>query len=132
LYIKCPTSNASDGLGTGEFDFGVGVDASKWYGDLHLIGEGFFTYQGKADGCDLKNYFSYTAGAGYQLTKSIEPMLIVKGATAPSDYSGALLEARARLIWSLTGATALDLYGSAGIADSSPDYGGGIAVLYSF
>ncbi|MBC8018441.1 MAG: transporter [Verrucomicrobia bacterium] len=132
LFIKCPTSNASDGLGTGEFDFGVGVDASKWYGNLHLIGEGFYTYQGKVDEFGLKNYFSYTAGVGYQLTKSVEPMFIVKGATAPSSYSGALLEARARVIWSLTDTTALDLYGSRGIADSSPEYGGGIAVLYSF
>jgi len=132
LFVKFPTASTSDGLGTGEFDFGVGVDASKWYGDLHLIGEGFYTWQGKADGFGLKNYFSYTAGVGYQLTKSVEPMLLVKGATAPSSYSGDLLEARARVIWSLTDTTMLDLYGSLGIADSSPDYGGGLSVIYSF
>jgi hypothetical protein len=132
LFVKFPTASTSDGLGTGEFDFGVGVDASKWYGDLHLIGEGFYTWQGQADGFGLKNYFSYTAGVGYQLTKSVEPMLLVKGATAPSSYSGDLLEARARVIWSLTDTTMLDLYGSLGIADSSPDYGGGLSVIYSF
>lgn len=132
LFVKFPTASTSDGLGTGEFDFGVGVDASKWYGDLHLIGEGFYTWQGRADGFGLKNYFSYTAGVGYQLTKSVEPMLLVKGATAPSSYSGDLLEARARVIWSLTDTTMLDLYGSLGIADSSPDYGGGLSVIYSF
>ena len=132
LFVKFPTASTSDGLGTGEFDFGVGVDASKWYGDLHLIGEGFYTWQGRADGFGLKNYFSYTAGVGYQLTKKVEPMLLVKGATAPSSYSGALLEARPRVVWSLTDTTMLDLYGSLGIADSSPDYGGGLSVIYSF
>lgn len=132
LFIKCPTANVSDGLGTDEFDVGVGVEASKWFGNTYLTGEGFYTYQGKANGFDLKNYFSFTAGVGYQLTERVKPMLIVKGATAPSTDSDGLLEARARVVWSLTDATSLDLYGSRGITDSSPDYGGGIAVIYSF
>ena len=132
LFVKFPTANSSDGLGTGEFDAGVGIEATKWFGDLHLTGEGLYTYQGKADGFGLKNYFSYTGGIGYQFTEQLEPMVIVKGATAPSDYSSELLEVRARLIWTVTSSTSLDLYGSRGIADSSPDYGGGIAVIYSF
>jgi len=132
LFIKCPTADFSDGLGTGEFDFGVGLEAIKWLGNLQVTGEGFYNYQGKVDGFGLKNYFSYTAGVGYQLTKTVEPMLLIKGATAPSSYSGALLEARVRVIWSVTDTTSLDLYGSRGIADNSPDYGGGAAVTYSF
>lgn len=132
LFVKFPTANTSDGLGTGEFDAGAGLEVTKWFGDLHLTAEGFYTYQGKADGFGLKNYFSYTGGIGYQLTEHIEPMAIVKGATAPSDYSSGLLEVRARIIWSLTDSMSLDLYGSRGIADSSPEYGGGIAAIYSF
>lgn len=132
LFTKFPTANASDGLGTGEFDAGVGVEVTKWFDDIHLTGEGLYTYQGKADGFGLKNYFSYTGGVGYQLTENMEPMVLVKGATAPSVYSGELLEVRARVIWCLTNFTSLDLYGSRGIADSSPEYGGGIAVIYSF
>jgi len=130
--VKFPTANSSDGLGTGEFDAGAGLEATKWFGNLHLTGEGLYTWQGKADGFGLKNYFSYTAGVGYQLFERVEPMLIIKGATAPSSYSGNLLEARARIFWSITDTTALDLYGSRGIADNSPEYGGGLAVLYSF
>jgi hypothetical protein len=132
VFIKFPTANKTDGLGTGEFDAGVGVELTKWLGDVHLTGEGMYNYQGRADGFGLKNYFSYTAGIGYQLTKNIEPMMMVKGASAPSEYSSELLEVRARVIWSLTSSTSLDLYGSHGIADSSPEYGGGIAVIYSF
>lgn len=132
LFIKLPTANSSDGLGTGEFDAGIGVDLTKWYNDLHLLGEGVYVWQGRAAGFGLKNYFSYTAAVGYQLTADLEPMVMVTGATAPSDYSSELLELRVRLIWSLTGATTLDLFGSCGIADSSPDYGGGIALIYSF
>lgn len=132
LYVKFPTANSSDGLGTGEFDAGAGVEVTKWLGDLHLTGEGMYTWQGITEGFGLKNYFSYTGGVGYQLTEQLEPMVLVKGATPPSDYSSELLEVRARLIWTISSSTSLDLYGSHGIADSSPEYGGGIAVIYSF
>jgi hypothetical protein len=132
LFLKFPTANSSDGLGTGEFDAGAGIEASKCFGDTWFLGEVLYNYQGKAEGFSLKNYLSYTLGAGYQLTAGIKPMLILKGATAPSTYSGELLEARAKVIWSLTDTTSIDLFISHGIADSSPDYGGGIAVIYSF
>lgn len=132
LFVKFPTASRSEGLGTGEFDAGVGLEATKWLGSLHLTAEAFYNYQGKVDGFDLKNYVSYTAGIGYLLLESVEPMLIIKGASAPSGYSGSLLEARARVIWAITDTTSLDLYGSRGISDSSPDYGGGIAAIYSF
>ena len=132
LVVKCPTADAAAGLGTGEFDVGLGIEASKWFGNWQLIGESFYTYQGKAAGFDLKDYFSYTAAVGHQLTDTLKPMLLLKGATAPSAASGDLLEARARLIWSLNGTTSLDLYGSRGITGASPDYGGGLSVIYSF
>lgn len=132
LFVKIPTASTADGLGTGEFDAGLGVDMTKWLGDMHLIGEGVYTWQGRTAGFGLKNYLSYSAGLGYQLTGTIEPMLLVKGATAPSDYSSELLELRARIIWALSENTSLDLYGSRGLADSSPEYGGGVSVIYSF
>lgn len=132
LFVKTPTASVSDGLGTGEFDVGGGLDLSKWVGNMHLAGEAIYCYQGKVDGLGLNNYLSYSGTVGYQVTQSIHPMLVVKGATAPSDYSDTLLEIRGRLILSLTSSTAIDLFVSRGISASSPDYTGGIAVIYSF
>lgn len=132
LAVKCPTADTSLGLGTGEFDFSAGLELTKWLGDLHLTGEGVFTYQGKAPGFNLKNYFSYTAGIGYQVTDYFEPMIVVKGATPPSSYSSELLEVRVRTVWTLSSSTSLDLYASKGFTDNSPDYGGGITIGYSF
>ncbi len=132
LLVKTPTASLSNGLGTGEFDFGGGLDFSKWFGDLHLAGESIYTYQGKVDGFGLKNYLSYNGSVGYQITHSILPMLIIKGATAPSDYSENLLEVRGRVLLTLSPSTAIDLFVSRGISSSSPDYAGGGAVIYSF
>lgn len=132
IFVKTPTASISDGLGTGEFDFGGGFDVNKWLGSLRLAGEALYTYQGKVSGFGLKNYLSYTGIIGYQVTRSIQPMLIIKGATAPSYYSDDLLEARGRLYWDITPTTALDLFAAKGISKSSPDYSGGLTLIYSF
>ena len=91
-----------------------------------------YTYQGKVDGFGLKNYLSYSGTVGYQITHSILPMLIIKGATAPADSSGSLLEVRGRVLLTLSPSTAIDLFVSRGISKSSPDYAGGVAVIYSY
>lgn len=132
LFVKFPTASTKDGLGTGEFDAGIGVDASQWFGNVNISGEGVYTWQRKAAGFGLKNYASLTTGVGYQLTENVRPILILKGATAPSTYSDSLLEVRARVLWFLSNRTALDLYASRGLTESTPDYGGGMTVSYSF
>ena len=132
LFVKTPTASLSDGLGTGEFDFGGGVDLSKWFGDMYLAGEALYNYQGRVAGFGLKNYLSYNGTVGYQMKHSILPMLVIRGTTTPSDYSDNLLEIRGRLLLPLDQATMIDLFVSRGISQSSPDYAGGVAVIYSF
>lgn len=131
-FVKTPTAPASKGLGTGEFDYGGGLDIFKWFGNIQLAGEAIYTFQGKVAGFGLKNYISYSGTVGYQVTDSIRPMLALKGATAPSLYSDDLLEVRGRLLLALDAMTNLDLFVSRGISGSSPDYGGGVAIIYSF
>lgn len=131
-YVKAPTASEARGFGTGEYDAGVGLDAVKWLGDFLVMGDAFYNYQGKAAYLGLTDYVSYSAGIGWQVSSSLRPGLLVKGATPPSNASGDLLEMRLRLLWTLTPATSLDLFVSRGIADSSPDYGGGIALIYAF
>lgn len=132
LFIKCPTASKSDNLGTGEFDAGVGLEASKWFGRANISSEVFYVYQGKTASWGLKNYFSYNAGVAYQITETVIPRLVVKGASAISDNTEAPFEVRAQLGWVLTRTTSLDFFASRGLSDSSPDFGGGIAVIYSF
>jgi len=132
LYVKFPTASKADGLGTGEVDAGVGIDAVKWFGDLQFIGDLFYNYQGKAEDFGLTDYLSSTAGLGWQVSSSLRPMLLVKGATSLSRDSGALLEARMRLLWTLSAATSLDLFYSRGIAANSPDWGGGLAIIHFY
>ena len=135
LFVKFPTASTAterDGLGTGEFDAGAGVEMSKWFDDLIVTAEAFFNYQGKAAGMGLKNYASYTAGAGYQLTDRFLPLLLVKGASKPAEDATDLLELRAKGIYEITRKSGIEMYASKGITDSSPDYGGGVTMYYNF
>ena len=132
VYVKAPTASDSDGLGTGELDAGAGIEASKWIGDTHLTGEVFYNYLGKVPGIELRNYVNYTAGIGYQITDKLQPMLLGKGSTPTYSGSDGLLELRLRMLWSITESTTLDVFVSRGLSESSPEYGGGAAVIYSF
>ena len=132
LFVKCPTADKNANIGTGEFDMGLGLEASKWFGKINLMGELFYVYQGKADGWGLKNYLGYKAGVGYQLTDDIRPRLLVKGDSGSTDYGEVLFEARAQVVWSFSKTTALDLFVARGFTDSSPDFGSGISVVYTF
>lgn len=132
LFVKFPTASERDGLGTGEFDAGVGMEVSKWFDDLIVTAEAFFNYQGKAAGLGLKNYASYTVGAGYQLTDRFRPLLLVKGASEPAEDATDLLELRAKGIYEITRKSGIEMYAAKGMTDSSPDYGGGITMYYIF
>jgi len=132
VYIKAPTASASDGLGTGKPGAGAGIEASKWIGDTHLTGEMFYNHTDKVSGLGLKNYFSYTAGVGYQITGNLQPMLLVNGTTSTYTGSEGQLELRTRLLWTISKSMTLDMFVSSGIANSSPDIGGGITAIYSF
>jgi hypothetical protein len=132
MLVKTPSASVSDGLGTGEFDFGAGLDLTKWFGSLRLAGEAVYNYQGKVAGWGLKNYLNYSCTVGYQATKSIQPMLVVNGASALSANSDDLLEVRGRIFWNISQITAIDIFASRGISSSSPDYAGGLALIYSF
>jgi Putative MetA-pathway of phenol degradation len=132
LFVKFPTADKNKGLGTGEFDEGIAVEVSKWFGAWYTFLEPGYTIQGKTADIPLKNYLSYSAGAGYQVTDNFRPMLIFKGATAPAEGLSTLLEARLKLKYQATKHTGIEGYFAKGITTSSPDYGAGLAAFYDF
>jgi hypothetical protein len=70
--IKMPTADADKGLGTGEFDEGVGVEFTKklsdrWTGFL----DGGYTFIGDPPGVEFRNQWWYDVGAGYEVNKKV-------------------------------------------------------------
>jgi len=132
VFVKFPTADKNKALGTGEFDEGVAVEISKWFGNWNPFAEAGYTVQGKSAQLSLRNYVAYNAGVGYQVGDNFRPILLIKGATAPADGASSLLEARLKLKYQATSSTGIDGYLAKGITTNSPDYGIGLSVYYNF
>lgn len=132
LYVEFPTADKDKGLGTGEFVTGVGASLDKWFGSWRAYAEGMYNFQGSSDLYDLKDFFSYEAGVGYQVTDRFQSNLALLGATEPAEGASDLLETRVKITYRLSGRGSLEGYLAAGLTSGSPDFGAGVAAFYDF
>jgi outer membrane putative beta-barrel porin/alpha-amylase len=130
--VKFPSADEERLLGTGEFDEGLALEISKWFGDWNPFVEAGYVVQGRSARLPLKNYLSYYAGCGYQLADNLRPVLLLKGTTAPADGVDGLLEARLKLRYQVTSRNGMEGYLAKGITSDSPDYGAGWSIYYDF
>jgi hypothetical protein len=137
--LKLPTANASQGLGTGEFDHGYGVEISKLIGTSWLVffdgGYNFIGDPDRADGSGtlgLRNQYWYDIGTGYYLTKDLltsvyfeEYRALVPGLPNARDV---FFSSNYRLspAWRLNGGVAV------GLSNGAPDYVVSIGTSYRF
>jgi hypothetical protein len=84
--IKLPTADTDEGLGTGEFDEGLGIEINKqltkqWsvFSDLS------FTLIGDPPGTDLNDQIAFDLGVGYRI---IDPLTL----SASYEYRNALVD----------------------------------------
>lgn len=137
--LKLPTANASQGLGTGEFDHGYGIEISKLIGTSWLVffdgGYNFIGDPDRADGSGplgLRNQYWYDVGTGYYLTKDLltsvyfeEYRALVPGLPNARDV---FFSSNYRLspAWRLNGGVAV------GLSNGAPDYVVSIGTSYRF
>ena len=132
LYLKFPTADEDKGLGTGEFDIGVGLGAVKWIRGWYTFAEGRYIFQGSNSDLGLKDYGTIEVEGGRPLTDRFLPTVSLWWSSPPSDQSSNLLEARLNGKYWVSDTISLKGYLSKGLADGSPDFGVGAAVYYSF
>ena len=137
--LKLPTANASQGLGTGEFDHGYGVEISKLIGTSWLVFfDGGYNFIGDPDRGDglgtlgLRNQYWYDVGTGYYLTKNLltsvyfeEYRALVPGLPNARDV---FFSSNYRLsaAWRVNGGVAV------GVSNGAPDYVVSIGTSYRF
>ncbi len=76
IYLKFPTADEDEGLGTGEFDVGGGLGAVKWFGRWYTFAEGRYIFQGSNSDLGLKDYGTLEGEAGYRLTDRFLPTVV--------------------------------------------------------
>src|SRR5688572_25644006 len=130
VRLKIPTASAERGLGTGETDFGFGVEVDKTFSSLFVFGDLGYTVVGKIPRMSLRNRALGSIGLGKQLSDdlSVSGMLdwrrsIVEGSPNPTDLIGVLSY---RL-----GETTISPNAFLGLTDGSPDFGFAVQMRFS-
>ncbi|MEC4888552.1 MAG: transporter [Nitrospira sp.] len=131
--MKLPTASASQGLGTGAFDYGFGVEMSKMLGEKWIAFlDGGYNIIGDPDGLTLQNQHWYDVGAGYYVTKSMllsayyeEYRAIAPGFVNARDIFIAT-NYTASSAWRFNGGLTL------GLSDGAPDFALTVGTSYRF
>jgi hypothetical protein len=132
LRLKIPTAEEPH-LGTGEPDFGFGVEFDKSFGrSLIVFGDVTYTIIGEPSGADFRNRPGASLGAGVRLTDVTTVSALVdwrgaisRGQDDPVDLLGFV---SLRLSPTLT----VSPYLSVGLTNGSSDFGVGAELSYKF
>ena len=131
--VKFPTASDSKGLGTGEFDEGVGVEASRRFLERFIAYFDLsYTIIGSPAGIHLRNQWWYDFGLGYDFTKKLLGSIFYEERTAliagqPNPRSLLFLAD-----YKVTEAFRLNGMVEVGLSNGSPDYGLTAGVAFRF
>jgi len=122
--IKFPTADESQGLGTGKFDEGVGLEVSRTFlKDFSAYFDISYTVIGSPAGTDLNNQTTYDIGLGYKFTTQLlgrvfyeERTALITGQPNPRSL---LFDAD----YKVTPAFRLNALVEAGLSSGAPNYG---------
>lgn len=131
--IKLPTADADHGLGTGEFDEGIGLELTKTLTDRWLAYlDGGYNVIGDAPGANFNNQWWYAVGLGHDITDHLHMSLYYE------EYRALVSTvSNARDLLALTNYVvddAVHLTGSLllGLSNGAPSYGIGAGVRFRF
>jgi outer membrane putative beta-barrel porin/alpha-amylase len=130
LKLKIPTAQGN--LGTGEPDYGFGLELDKTFGPVIIFGDVSYTVIGEPAGQDFRNRPAASLGAGWRLS-SLATIVgyvewrraIVAGQEDPVELLGGV-------VFRLTRTLNLTPYVYVGLTSGSPDVGVGVEVSYKF
>lgn len=130
--IKLPSADDGEGLGTGETDIGLQVDAYVTRDRLTpFIGIGY-TFFGDPGFVQLDDALNYSVGAIYRIDRRDSAGLSLDGRERVSPGSAEQRELLGFWTRRFAGPWRAQLYALLGLADGSPDFGMGATATYAF
>lgn len=131
--IKFPTADEDRGLGTGQFDEGIGLEFSKQFTEKVIgFADVGYTIIGKPDNVPLRNQWNYDLGVGYYFTNNLlgsvyyeEYRALIAGLQNPRDLLCAV-NYRATSVFRMNASVQI------GLSSGAPDYGLTGGVSYRF
>lgn len=132
LYLKFPTADEDEGLGTGEFDIGAGVGAVKWFGRWYTFAEGRYIWQGSNAELGLEDYATLEGETGYRLSANFFPAVALWWSSPPANGSPDLADLRLKGIYSGETGVSIEGYLGTGLSEASADLLAGLSLFYRF
>lgn len=131
--VKMPTASADDGLGTGEFDEGLGVELTKklsarWRGFV----DGGYTFIGDPEGVNFRNRWWYDIGAGYDVNQDLNVSLYYEEYRAVVDTVNNARDLFFSGLFKPTSALRCSGGFLVGLSNGAPNYGLTAGLSYRF
>jgi len=130
--IKFPTANENEGLGTGKFDYGFGLEFDKQIHDFFLFADTGYTFIGEPANTNLRDKISAGGGFGYQILDSLSASVALAWSRSLVRDTDDPVDIITSMTWDITGKTSFSPFASFGLSNGSPDFGIGFAVSYRF
>jgi hypothetical protein len=125
--VKFGTADEDQGLGTGEQDYSLQLDAFRFFDRSTLMGTAGYALRGDPEGYDLENTFFASVGASFAASDRVRVGTFFDFREASVPDSDSLQELSAWVSTGLGNRTRAQFYLLAGFGDSSPDWGGGLS-----
>lgn len=130
--VKIPTADRDRNLGTGETDYGFGLEVDKQFGRFLLFGDASYTVIGSPPGQDLRNRPAVSIGAGFMLSKTLTVSALLDWRRAVARGQEDPTELVGILTYKVTPTVSLSPNVLVGLTKGSPDFGVGFEFAYKF
>ena len=129
--VKFGTADADKGMGTGETDYSVRVDALKFWDRFTLIGSLGYKFRGDTAETDFENVLMASVGGSYRITPELKGGLFYDyRESALGDDS--IQELSAMLSRKVSENWRLQAYVMTGLTDTSLGWGAGVQIKRNF
>jgi len=131
--VKFGTADEKKGLGTGENDFELGMGvrtrvAGRWF----PFGRVGYRFIGQPPGRVLDDILTYRAGVSYALDRTNVFTVLFSGRQASQPGFASAAELIGAWSYKIQPDLGLQVFGSGGLSNGSPDYGVGGGLTYRF
>ena len=126
------TADIDNGLGTGENDVSLYLDAYKWFDGFTLISSVGYRWRGEPEGVDFDDVLMASVGGAWEAGNA--SMLGVMFDYRQSSLADAddIQEVTAFVSFELSERRYFEIYAFSGFTDSSADWGGGVSFTTDF
>jgi hypothetical protein len=128
--VKAPAASFKEGLGTGEWDGALQLDAFSVFGAFMPFATFGYKIMGSPKGFSFRNVVYGSVGAQYTWTDRITTGISYDVRQASLRSAKTPQEGNAYILLKLSEKWSVTIYGVAGFSPNSPSSGGGLSITY--